>query len=269
MAGDRSSFDNFKYDCQQSRTTGRWSSIHYVMALVSVLSQPIFTLFPDGENYFKCFFHDEIRQLRKVSKLQVDQQLNKPITILWSRSGSFYYNTAVFEPNHVVPIFRRDDDQDLSQSPQMKKSCQSRIDDLFHKFTRQSKPSLPKQAPVQEEPAPSCRFDEAVTSSQEEPDEEHIRLPGTRSIKAGWFREFSWLIHDHDKQLFFCKVCVDAKQVNVFTQGKTTQKPKKDDFSKHDKSRLHLAMAGQVSLYSKKICIQEQVGWGVSWLAVL
>lgn len=63
-----------------------------------------------------------------------------------------------------------------------------------------------------------------------------------RSVKAVWFSDFQWLIHDTDKNSFFCELCKSCKKSNIFTTvGKDGSKPKRDDFVKHARSEDHRA----------------------------
>ena len=53
-----------------------------------------------------------------------------------------------------------------------------------------------------------------------------------RKIKSEWFSQFQWL--QHKNLMFFCQVCIDGKKTNILTRGKSSEKPKNDDFTKHE-----------------------------------
>ena len=51
-------------------------------------------------------------------------------------------------------------------------------------------------------------------------------------IKSEWFSQFQW--QQHKDSMIFCQVCIDGKKTNIFTSRKSSEKPKKDDFTKHE-----------------------------------
>ena len=61
----------------------------------------------------------------------------------------------------------------------------------------------------------------------------------SRAIKAEWFTLFPWLEIDKNEHVFRCSFCVKAKKHNVFVSGKSSSKPKKDDFIKHERGEDH------------------------------
>ena len=72
-----------------------------------------------------------------------------------------------------------------------------------------------------------------------EPKRKRQKPAPARLVKPDWFLRFPWLVHDPEKRLFRCKVCIDAKAKNVFVSGKDCTKPKKDDLAKHETSTDH------------------------------
>ena len=59
-----------------------------------------------------------------------------------------------------------------------------------------------------------------------------------RKDKTEWYHIFPWL-EKRDK-MFFCKICLKANELNVFTSGKSSSDgPRKDDFQKHQRSLSH------------------------------
>ena len=61
-----------------------------------------------------------------------------------------------------------------------------------------------------------------------------------RRVQEEWFGEFPWLLYKEESKQFFCKACQAAGQDNVFTSGKTSDIPKKDNFIKHQNSVINL-----------------------------
>ena len=50
-------------------------------------------------------------------------------------------------------------------------------------------------------------------------------------------RLFPWLVQNDGK--LYCLLCQKNKRENTFTKGKSCERPKKDDFVKHERSRDH------------------------------
>lgn len=84
-------------------------------------------------------------------------------------------------------------------------------------------------------------------TNSEPPDEKKSKLAETkpydrddkRKVKTEWFQQFEWLSLDKENHTFTCKICLEGKKVNIFTSGKGANKPKKDDFVKHEASKDH------------------------------
>ena len=60
-----------------------------------------------------------------------------------------------------------------------------------------------------------------------------------RSVCSTWFNEFPWLEHDKTRNLLRCRWCVRENKHNAFTLGKSDVLPKKDDLTKHSKTKDH------------------------------
>ncbi|XP_070549057.1 uncharacterized protein [Ptychodera flava] len=76
----------------------------------------------------------------------------------------------------------------------------------------------------------------------------------SRSLRNGWFSEFPWLIHDRTGGLLKCKMCIDANLQNVFTSGKPDKAPKKDDLTKHARTKEHRFAASRPVLQRDMKC---------------
>ena len=76
-------------------------------------------------------------------------------------------------------------------------------------------------------------------SDDDEPKGKRQKPTPARLAKPDWFLRFPWLVHDPEKRVFRCKVCIGAKAKNVFVSGKDCTKPKNDDLAKHETSTDH------------------------------
>lgn len=75
-----------------------------ILALASVISQPIFSLYPNANFPFPKFLQAEGNE----SETQVNE-----INILWSRVGGFDNSPGFcFAPNHFVPVAPRTEHND-------------------------------------------------------------------------------------------------------------------------------------------------------------
>ena len=81
--------------------------------------------------------------------------------------------------------------------------------------------------------------DNDTESDDDEPNAKRQKREPPRLVKTDWFLRFPWLIHDEEKRVFRCKICIDAKAKNVFVSGKDCTKPKKDNLAKHESSADH------------------------------
>ena len=81
--------------------------------------------------------------------------------------------------------------------------------------------------------------DNDTESDDDEPNAKRQKREPARLVKTDWFLRFPWLIHDEEKRVFRCKICIEAKAKNVFVSGKECTKPKKDNLAKHESSADH------------------------------
>jgi len=62
------------------------------------------------------------------------------------------------------------------------------------------------------------------------------RPPEKRKLQQSWFGKYKWLNHVAEKKIVICTWCIDAGRTYTFTTGKSSDSPKADDFSKHEKT---------------------------------
>jgi hypothetical protein len=86
-------------------TSGRWCSIQHVMAMSSVYGEPIQTLYPDVPYAMRPLFQQAILPLpNQAQSTRYANDILHPITIFWSRAGTFDAVASLYEPNHIVPV---------------------------------------------------------------------------------------------------------------------------------------------------------------------
>ena len=80
-----------------------WSSILHVLALSSVLSEPIVSVFPDVPHYARSLYHGVIQPQSTSQNLKVSE--SRPLIIFWSQYGNpSIARDSPYTTNHVVPL---------------------------------------------------------------------------------------------------------------------------------------------------------------------
>ena len=77
-----------------------WTALVHIFALVNVINQKIFSVYPNVNEALRPLFHGE------VTVVPYGEENSKTtIMILWSRDRNLdNRNGAVYDPNHFVPI---------------------------------------------------------------------------------------------------------------------------------------------------------------------
>ena len=78
-----------------------WAGLIQIMALSSVLKQVIYSVYPDYSHGIRPLFHGPVKPR--------DKNFNPAhiLYVMWSRCDpNFGNNTAVFQPNHFVPLLK-------------------------------------------------------------------------------------------------------------------------------------------------------------------
>ena len=85
---------------------GEWSSLMHIMALSTVIGQPIFTIYPSCSKAIRPLLQGLIKPRIQTSNKIAD---NNCFYILWSRDGGLDSRpNAIYVPNHFVPLFQRE-----------------------------------------------------------------------------------------------------------------------------------------------------------------
>ena len=81
---------------------GEWSSLMHLMSLSSVMSTPIFSMYPDVCFWYRCLIHRIINLRQSENSLKL---MDAAMNILWSRDGNLDTRAGSwYQPNHFVPI---------------------------------------------------------------------------------------------------------------------------------------------------------------------
>ena len=84
----------------------KWSSLQHIMALSTVISRNIFTVYPNCAKAIRPLLHGVIKPRATVPEMM---NLEDPFYILWSRDANLDNRpNAIYVPNHFVPLFRRE-----------------------------------------------------------------------------------------------------------------------------------------------------------------
>ncbi|CAH3034148.1 unnamed protein product, partial [Porites lobata] len=84
---------------------GEWSSLMHIMALSTVISRPVFTIYPSCAEAIRPLLHGLVKP--RINRPDVFSN-NDCFHILWSRDGGLDSRpNAIYVPNHFVPLLKR------------------------------------------------------------------------------------------------------------------------------------------------------------------
>ena len=251
--------------------TGKWSSLVTMMALASVISRPIYSVYPEVEYRFRSMYNGTLNP--RPTERVIQNQMADPCHVLWSKEGGLDTRPNVwYQPNHFVPLAN---ERELVQS---KKSTQNpkvglkqgSIASFFTSPTSSlNKESSAKEGQCKEKSETDAR--KRVSSSTVSSTSGESRTP-TKRIKedtqsqkekrkfnAKWKDEFPWLVYNSGEGIMTCQLCCAASSVagkTEFLKGCRTFK--KETISKHSISNGHIrardrCLAGQKSAVESEI----------------
>ena len=85
---------------------GEWSSLMHIMALSTVISRPVFTIYPSCAEAIRPLLHGLVKP--RINRPDVFSN-NDCFHILWSRDGGLDSRpNAIYVPNHFVPLFKKE-----------------------------------------------------------------------------------------------------------------------------------------------------------------
>lgn len=85
---------------------GEWSSLMHIMALSTVISRPVFTIYPSCAEAIRPLLHGLVKP--RINRPDMFSN-NDCFHILWSRDGGLDSRpNAIYVPNHFVPLFKKE-----------------------------------------------------------------------------------------------------------------------------------------------------------------
>ena len=113
---DQSNTPNVRQAGEECVMNGTWSSIVHVLALSSVLSEPIVSVFPDVPHYARSLYHCVIQPQSTSQHLNVSGF--RPLINFWSQYGNPSKAADLpYTPNHVVPLVPSEEGELVVTSP--------------------------------------------------------------------------------------------------------------------------------------------------------
>ena len=95
----------FEADCKSSFENGRWSSIHHVMALATILQHSVYLVCEEVQqlSHYRPVLHREFHPVRKgIDRSDtLPNPVRTPIVIFWTCTAG---NSI---PNHFVPLWEK------------------------------------------------------------------------------------------------------------------------------------------------------------------
>ncbi len=224
---------------------GEWSSLMHLMGLSSVMSTPIFSIYPDVCFRYRCLMHRIINPRQWENSLKLtDVSMN----ILWSRDGNLDTRAGSwYQPNHFVPIVLSNSSTDkkpdcpTSNADDTRKAKQqgTLFSFLKPKATAAAKPKAtaaakPKATAAANPKATTAtsssgKFQKRTASAAGLEDKTEVKQ-STSTLKQKllkWKGEFPWLTISEDGGTVRCSVCCDVPEVAGDNQFVTGCKPTK------------------------------------------
>ena len=231
---------------------GQWSSFVHMMGLASVVSSPIFSVYPEVNFRYRKLMHRVLKPRTSVSH-------KLPINILWSRDGNFDNRPGVwFQPSHFVPLVSsaaveqctepvgQNSWENSAPSKSAKKAKQQgTLFSYLKKATAvsmdDSSPNSCDQPPLQKRTVTAAGLSETVSpQDQPVPKKSTSTAPTKRKILHKWKDEFPWLVF-HEDQSMTCSVCCESPEMAGKTQFLTgCTSTKKETVQKHASSNGHM-----------------------------
>lgn len=200
---------------------GEWSSMLNILALASVISRPIFSIYPNVNFPFRKLLHRVVMpKLSQGEGNESESQVRK-INILWSRVGGFDNRPgSCFVPNHFVPVSPRTENNDkktvshpkttLNKPKSMKPKTQPTLF-AFQKKSGSTPQTLPSE-PSQKRTWEQAGLDDKLNGQGIEKPASPASAPTQKSRKflPKWKEEFPWLVYSEQDNSMTCCICLEA-----------------------------------------------------------
>lgn len=233
-----------KVQALSSCAVGEWSSFLNILALASVISRPLFSVYPDVNFRYRKLLHRIVMpRISPESEIPPDQ-----VNILWSRAGGFDNRPGTwFEPNHFVPIINKwkandkgiEKHEKMSKKPNtVKKKSQSTLFSFQKKLTttHQTTPSkLAQKRTVDMAALEDC------SKAKKKPEPSAPNVAQKRKFLPRWKEEFPWLVFSEENNCMTCSICLQVPWVagkSQFLSGSNSFK--KETIQLHGSSNGHI-----------------------------
>ena len=252
---DEKKFSESKGKCEAVKaqalstcTAGEWSSFFYILALATVISRPLSSVYPDFNFRYRKLLHRTV-----MRRLPLETEISSgQVSILWSRAGGFDNRPGTwFELNHFVPVInkrqlkdgRREKPAKLSKSSNtVKPKSQPTLFSFQKKFstscqTPPSKPIHDHKRTVEMAGMGDCGT--AVRPRKKPNHQQQMWATKENSSKSGK-EEFPWLIFSEENNSITCSICLQAPEVagkSQFISGSNSFK--KETIQIHGSSNGH------------------------------
>lgn len=210
---------------------GEWSSLVHLMGLSSVVSTPIFSMYPDVCFRYRCLMHRIINP--RPSEMSLQPTDASIMNILWSRDGNLDSRPGSwYQPNHFVPVVLGNSstseklDCSTSIASGMKKSKQQGT--LFSFLKPKATTVASSKEKVKKRTATTAGFRDKTEELPEVKKSTTKSAASLKQIVFKWKDEFPWLTISEDETLS-CSVCCNAPEVAGNTQFLTCCKSTKKE----------------------------------------
>ena len=231
---------------------GAWSSLLHMMAMASVISRPVYSLYPKVEFLYRPLVHGLLNP--RIPCMQDEGKVG-PLYVLWSRDGGLDSRpNAWYTPNHFVPVVMVAPMAPTEKSPTVdisatsKKSKQGNLLSFF-KTTADNK--VPKSNGKKDD-----RGNDTKKKSEKRGQEvaglndeiqpckkvDSNKKEGTkRKFLQQWKEEFPSLVYHKEENMMTCNICCTVPEVagrSEFLAGCHTLK--KETLQKHNIGGGHI-----------------------------
>ena len=225
-------------------TVGEWSSFLNILALATVISRPISSVYPDFNFRYRKLLHRTV-----MPRLPLKTEISSgQVSILWSRARGFDNHPGTwFEPNHFIPVInkrqlndggREKHDKSSKSLNTVKPKSQPTLFSFQKKFStlRQTPPSKP----IHKRTAEMAGMGDC-SKTKKKPEPSATNVGHKRKFLSKWKKEFLLLIFLEKNNSMTCSICLQAPEVagkSQFISGSNSCK--KETIQIHGSSNGHL-----------------------------
>ena len=184
---------------------GAWFSLVHIMAMSSVLSRPIVSMYPSVEFKYRCL----VNQVINPRTSDTSATPTEPLNILWSRDGNLdNEDGGWYIPNHFVPVVLADEpDSDKRPCPSISNNSTPKKKQQGTLFSCLK----PKATTVPAEKPKGSKRKTSNAGLDNKPDVKKSPSASAalkKKIVLKWKDEFPWLTIRKEDDAVFCSVCI-------------------------------------------------------------